>query len=53
VEWPERIQEVLPKNRLWIAMRYLAEEQRGMTFTSRGDHYDELLADFRKRVFGG
>ena len=53
VEWPERIQPVLPGNRLWISLRYLADEQRGMVFTSQGQHFDEVLVEFRKRVFGG
>ena len=53
VEWPERIQEVLPKDRLWINLRWIADEQRGMTFLSQGERYNDLLADFRKRVFGG
>jgi tRNA threonylcarbamoyladenosine biosynthesis protein TsaE len=53
VEWPERIEAALPKNRLWIGLRYIADEQRGMTFNSHGKRYDSLLAEFRKRVFGG
>ncbi len=53
IEWPERIKEVLLPDRLWIALRWIADEQRGMRFSSRGERYDELLVEFRKRVFGG
>ena len=53
IEWPERIKEALPANRLWIDLRWIADEQRGMRFNSTGQRYDELLAEFRKRVFGG
>lgn len=53
IEWPERIQEVLPKDRLWINLRWIADEQRGMTFLAQGERYDEILVEFRKRVFGG
>lgn len=53
VEWPERIQAVLPANRLWITLRYLTDEQRGMVFTSHGGRFEEILADFRKRILGG
>jgi tRNA threonylcarbamoyladenosine biosynthesis protein TsaE len=53
IEWPERIQEALPAQRLWVAMRWIAEEQRAMTFLSSGERYDTVLTDFRKRVFGG
>lgn len=53
IEWPERIQEVLPKQRLWVNLRWVADEQRAMTFLSQGERYEALLSDFRKRVFGG
>jgi tRNA threonylcarbamoyladenosine biosynthesis protein TsaE len=53
VEWPERIKSVLPPAYLWIALRWLADEQRGMTFNGQGEHYAGLLAEFRKKVFGG
>lgn len=53
VEWPERIKPVLPVSHLWIALRWIADEQRGMTFNGHGERYASLLADFRKRVFGG
>lgn len=53
IEWPERIKSILPSNHLWIALRWIADEQRGMTFNGLGERYAGLLADFRKRVFGG
>ena len=53
VEWAERIKAVLPKEALWVAMRWLADEQRGMVFTAKGSHYEQLLFHFRKQVFGG
>jgi tRNA threonylcarbamoyladenosine biosynthesis protein TsaE len=53
IEWPERIQSILPENRMWIDMRYIAEEQRGMALNAHGERYEEMLAEFRKRVFGG
>jgi tRNA threonylcarbamoyladenosine biosynthesis protein TsaE len=53
VEWPERIQSVLPEHCLWLSLRWLADEQRGMVFHGRGTRYENLLDEFRKRVFGG
>ncbi len=53
VEWAERIKEALPADALWINMRWVADEQRGMTFQPYGKRYEKLLADFRRRVFGG
>jgi tRNA threonylcarbamoyladenosine biosynthesis protein TsaE len=53
MEWPERIQPVLPKNRLWVDLRWLADEQRGMVFTAQGERYQDLLVTFRRKVYGG
>ncbi len=53
LEWPERIKAVLPAERLWINLRWMADEQRGMVFLACGPRYDGLLDEFRRRVFGG
>jgi hypothetical protein len=38
---------------MWIDMRWIADEQRAMTFSCQGQRYEALLNEFRKRVFGG
>jgi len=53
VEWPERIDAALPIDRLWVKLRYMAEEQRGMQFNSHGKRYEALLSAFRRQVLGG
>jgi tRNA threonylcarbamoyladenosine biosynthesis protein TsaE len=53
IEWPERIREVLPKHCLWVNLRWVADEQRAMKFSAVGERHEALLAEFRKRVFGG
>ena len=53
VEWAERIEKVLPPASVWVKMRYIADEQRGMVFTARGARSEHLLAQFRRRVSGG
>ena len=53
VEWAERIQPVLPSECLWIKMRYIADEQRGMVISASGPRMEALLGQFRKKVFGG
>jgi tRNA threonylcarbamoyladenosine biosynthesis protein TsaE len=53
LEWPERIAAVLPEERVWVDLRWMAEEQRGMVITVRGPHYENLLNEFRQKVFGG
>ncbi len=53
VEWPERIQEILPEHRMWISFEYVAEENRQMLIRAIGARYDDLLAELRQDLFGG
>lgn len=52
VEWAERIQEALPEASLTIKLRWIDKEQRDMVFAARGKRYEELLATFRRRIYG-
>jgi tRNA threonylcarbamoyladenosine biosynthesis protein TsaE len=53
VEWPERILAALPHECLWVKMRWIADEQRGMVFLPEGERYAQALAEFQKQVVGG
>jgi len=53
MEWPERIQSVIPMDRLWVNMRYMGDEHRGMLFTAHGVRFESLLDELRRRSFGG
>jgi len=52
VEWSERIAAALPDEHLWVQMRHVAEEQRGMQFSAKGPHYRDLLQDLHEHMFG-
>ena len=53
IEWPERIAEVLPRERMWVSMRWLADEQRGLLFKGTGNYYLDLVQKLKKLTFGG
>ncbi len=53
IEWPERIADILPSERLWITLRWSATTKRGFYLAASGQRYQELLADFRRSAFGG
>jgi len=53
VEWPERMQRLIPSERLWVQLEYIDEEEREMRFKSSGTRYDDLLRAVRHAVFGG
>ena len=53
IEWAERIREALPTEALWVQMRWVADEQRGMVLTASGERYTRMLAEFKRQVLGG
>jgi len=52
VEWPERIEALLPDDRLLIALQHTSPTRRGIRMKALGDRSKELLSDFRKSAFG-
>ncbi|MCS6908204.1 MAG: tRNA (adenosine(37)-N6)-threonylcarbamoyltransferase complex ATPase subunit type 1 TsaE [Anaerolineales bacterium] len=52
VEWADRIQAVLPRENLWITLRWIDEEQRDMVFKANGERYLELLTQLRRQIYG-
>lgn len=53
IEWPERMDGLVPPEHLWVRFEYLAEDEREMKFRARGSRYDELLQVIRKAADGG
>jgi tRNA threonylcarbamoyladenosine biosynthesis protein TsaE len=52
IEWADRIEKVLPRNRLWVSLRWIDDTQRDLVFSAHGKLYQELLVDFREKVYG-
>jgi tRNA threonylcarbamoyladenosine biosynthesis protein TsaE len=53
IEWPERMNRLIPKERLWVNLEHIDEEEREMKFKASGKRYDELLEVIRHGTFGG
>lgn len=53
IEWPERILEVVPREHLWVSLRWLADEQRGLLFKGTGKRYQQMVKKLQKSVYGG
>ena len=53
IEWPQRIEAVLPGERMWISMRWLADEQRGLLFKAVGKHYQNMVQKLKRKAYGG
>ena len=52
IEWADRIQDVLPADRLWVNLRWVDEQQRDLLIQAYGPRYKALLTGFREQVFG-
>jgi tRNA threonylcarbamoyladenosine biosynthesis protein TsaE len=53
IEWPERVEPILPVERLWAWLEYESEEHRAMRFAASGTRYESLLDHLRETVYGG
>jgi tRNA threonylcarbamoyladenosine biosynthesis protein TsaE len=53
VEWPERVEAILPPGRLWTWLEYEDDEYRAMRFAAFGNRYENLLEALRQSVYGG
>jgi tRNA threonylcarbamoyladenosine biosynthesis protein TsaE len=53
IEWPENIRPVLPHEALSIAMRWMADEHRGLVMSAVGYEYRDMLDGIRQQVYGG
>jgi tRNA A37 threonylcarbamoyladenosine biosynthesis protein TsaE len=53
IEWPGQIKGALPEFYLWVDLVWVDEFQRRMVFKPKGQHYKDLLNEFRQKSFGG
>jgi len=53
IEWPERIESILPAERLWLTLEHIDEEKRGILFKAQGIAYEKILEEIRQTAFGG
>lgn len=53
LEWPERIDGLVPDQHLWISLDHKGEEERDMKFKAAGKRYEDLLGVIRQAVKEG
>jgi tRNA threonylcarbamoyladenosine biosynthesis protein TsaE len=52
IEWPERVEAILPAERLWAWLEYESEEHRTLRFVACGKRYEDYLDHIRQIVYG-
>lgn len=53
IEWADRIESVLPSERLWIQLRVTEVTRRNFVLDAKGERYQDLVRRFRESAFGG
>lgn len=53
IEWPERMDGLVPHERLWVSLKHTGEDERGIKFHALGKRYDDLLEMVRRAAYGG
>jgi tRNA threonylcarbamoyladenosine biosynthesis protein TsaE len=53
IEWPERMNGLVPSERLWVDLEHTGAEERRLKFHAVGKRYDDLLAVIRRAAYGG
>jgi tRNA threonylcarbamoyladenosine biosynthesis protein TsaE len=53
IEWPERMDGLVPNECLWVMLEHIGEEERELKFRASGERYDTLLAEIRQAAYGG
>lgn len=52
IEWPERIEYLLPPSRLSVDLRYIDETRRGLRIRAEGERPEQLFKRFKQSAFG-
>ena len=52
IEWPERMDRLIPRERLWVQLEYRNADEREMRFKASGKRYSDLLDVIRRATFG-
>ncbi|MDX1662972.1 MAG: tRNA (adenosine(37)-N6)-threonylcarbamoyltransferase complex ATPase subunit type 1 TsaE [Candidatus Promineifilaceae bacterium] len=52
IEWPEKVEEMLPADCLWIELRHVNETRRGVRMAAGGGRSERLLKAFKRSAFG-
>jgi tRNA A37 threonylcarbamoyladenosine biosynthesis protein TsaE len=52
IEWADIISDALPKTSIWVNLLYVNEFQRDLIFSAHGQNYENMLIEFREKVYG-
>lgn len=51
IEWADRIPRAVPRDALWITLRYLGAECRQIVLQAQGDRYKAMIEELQRKVY--
>lgn len=51
IEWADKVPHAVPKESLWITLRYLDAERREIIVMARGARYEKIIEHLRKKLY--
>jgi len=51
IEWADRIPQAVPRESLWIRLRYLDADRRGIVFQAQGERYAKIVEELQHKVY--
>lgn len=51
IEWADRISQAVPRESLWIRLRYLDAELREIVFQAQGDRSEKIIEELQRKVY--
>lgn len=51
IEWADRIPQAIPRDALWIMLRYLKSERREIVLRTQGDRYKMMIEELKRKVY--
>jgi tRNA threonylcarbamoyladenosine biosynthesis protein TsaE len=51
IEWADRVPHAVPKESLWITLRYRDAERREIVMQAQGDRYEKMIEELRRNVY--
>lgn len=51
IEWADKLPQAVPKESLWIILRYLDAEHREIILRAQGERYEKMIEGLKRRLY--
>jgi len=51
IEWADKVPQAVPKECLWITLKYLDDKRREIVMWAEGEKYDKLIEELKRKLY--